>query len=134
MVGAPHPGVLWLGIVLLGVGMGTGLYSTAFAIVVEGRGSDARRGITAVSLIGALGGGLGWPISRALSEAGDWRLACLTWALVHLFVCLPLTLKGLPERPPSPVPNAVFGRLPWDRRMVQIAAVFAGAWLGGVLK
>lgn len=129
MAGAPNPTVLWLGIVLLGVGMGTGLYSTAFAIVVEGRGSEARRGITAVSLIGALGGGLGWPISRALSEAGDWRLACLVWALAHLLICLPLTLKGLPERQPSLSPNTVLGWLPWDRRMVQIAAVFAGAWL-----
>lgn len=64
--------MLWAGVALLGVGMGTGLYGTAFAIVVERRGADARRGITAVSLVGALGGGLGWPITRAMSEAGGF--------------------------------------------------------------
>lgn len=59
MASAISPEMLWVGVALLGVGMGTGLYGTAFAIIVERRGSEARRGIAAVSLIGALGGGLG---------------------------------------------------------------------------
>lgn len=57
MCTARSPLQLWLGIMLLGVGMGSGLYGTAFATLVELRGTEARRGITAVSLIGALGGG-----------------------------------------------------------------------------
>ncbi|HEY0103497.1 MAG TPA: MFS transporter [Brevundimonas sp.] len=121
--------VLWLGIAALGLGMGTGLYGTAFAIVVEKRGPEARRGITAVSLIGALGGGLGWPISRAFVQAGDWRLACLFWALSHLLICLPLTLAVLPKA--SPVRSGPRERTPlkWDRRMIQMAGIFAGAWM-----
>lgn len=124
--------MLWLGIAFLGVGMGTGLYGTAFAIVVEQKGREARRGITAVSLIGALGGGLGWPASRALIEAGDWRLACLFWAGAHLAVCLPLTLTVLPQRPatgPRPAETPPAAPVAWDRAMVQIAAIFALAWM-----
>lgn len=121
--------VLWLGIAALGVGMGTGLYGTAFAIVVEKRGGEARRGITAVSLIGALGGGLGWPISRALVQLGDWRLACLIWALTHLMVCLPLTLSILPKSISPPSGPRERTPLKWDRRMIQMAGIFAGAWM-----
>lgn len=126
---APTAPILWLGIALLGMGMGTGFYSTAFAIVVEQRGAEARSGITAVSVIGALGGGLGWPISRAVTETADWRMACLFWAMAHLMICLPLTLTALPQgkqKAPITAPN---GRVVWDRRMVQIAGVFAGAWM-----
>lgn len=126
---APNGAVLWLGIGLLGVGMGAGLYSTAFAIVVEQRGGEARRGITAISLIGALGGGLGWPISRALVQAGDWRLACLAWALAHLVLCLPLTLLCVPRIKRPGDREAPLGPAPaWDRRMIQMAGIFAGAW------
>ena len=129
MACAPRAPVVWLGILLLGVGMGTGLYSTAFTIVVEQRGSLARRGITAVSLLGALGGGLGWPISRALVSHWDWRLACLVWVMAHLLICLPLTLGCLPRRPSAPADTVRRGRPEWDRRMLQLAGVFAGAWM-----
>ncbi len=120
--------VAWVGIALLGLGMATGLYGTAFAIVVQHRGNAARRGITAVSLIGALGGGLGWPVSRALIEAGDWRLACLAWAAIHVCACLPATLLLARDRP-SPARAGASGRLVWDRRMMQMAALFAGSWM-----
>lgn len=129
MACAPGGLVLWIGIGLLGLGMGGGLYGTAFAIVVEARGHQARRGITAVSLIGALGGGLGWPISRALVQAGDWRMACAVWGLAHLALCLPLTLFCLPRHLPQTAAAALSGPVVWDRRMVQIAGLFAGAWM-----
>lgn len=132
MCTARSPLQLWLGIMLLGVGMGSGLYGTAFATLVELRGTEARRGITAVSLIGALGGGVGWPISRALLEAGDWRLACGSWALAHLLLCLPLTLVLVPRRPKGrdfSVETAKRERMVWDRRMLQLAGLFSGAWL-----
>lgn len=128
MAAAPSGPVLWLAVASLGFGMGVGLYGTAFAVVVALRGAAARPGITAVSLIGALGGGLGWPVSRWAIETWDWRAACLLWALSHLALCLPLALAILPRTartaPPSKPPTAVV----WDRRMVQLAALFAGAW------
>lgn len=129
MAMSSSPAVMLAGVAALGVGMAIGLYGTAFSILVELHGEGARRPITAVSLIGALGGGLGWPVSRLIIEASDWRVACAAWALAHLALCLPLTLAVLPRRP-APAPQTVAPeRIRWDRRMVQIAAVFAGGWM-----
>lgn len=130
MATAAAPWVLLIGVAALGVGMAIGLYSTAFATLVEIHGGAARRPITAVSLLGALGGGLGWPISRLLVEAADWRMACAVWALAHLLVCLPLTALVLPPRRSQEVASSVSAvPLRWDRRMVQISGVFAGGWM-----
>ncbi|MFN3669348.1 MAG: MFS transporter [Brevundimonas sp.] len=126
---SPSAVVLLVGVAALGLGMAIGLYGTAFAILVELHGAEARRPITAVSLIGALGGGLGWPLSRMIVEAWDWRAACAGWALAHLALCLPLTLAVLPRPPASPPMTASPERIRWDRRMVQIAAIFAGGWM-----
>ena len=126
---SPSAMALMAGVAALGVGMSIGLYGTAFAILVELHGAAARRSITAVSLIGALGGGLGWPISRMIVEARDWRVACAVWALVHLALCLPLTLAVLQRWRAATRTTAALEPIRWDRRMVQIAAVFAGGWM-----
>jgi len=129
MAAAPEPWVLYLGVASLGGGMALGLYGSAFAALVELHGAKARRPITAVSLLGALGGGLGWPISRWVMEQGDWRMACAFWAVAHLVLCLPLTLAVLPRRHPLEARTAgPSGRVAWDSRMVRLAAYFAGAW------
>ncbi len=126
---SPSAAVLLASVAALGLGMAIGLYGTAFAILVELHGAAARRSIAAVSLIGALGGGLGWPVSRLIIEARDWRVACAAWALAHLALCLPLTLAVLPQRAAPPPTETPLERIRWDRRMVQIAAVFAGGWM-----
>lgn len=130
MATASTPWLLLAGVAALGVGMATGLYSTAFATLVDIHGAQARRSITAVSLLGALGGGLGWPVNRLIIEALDWRAACAVWALAHLLICLPLTIGVLPSRRlPDPASAASLTPIRWDRRMVQIAGVFAGGWM-----
>lgn len=126
---SPSAVVLIAGVAALGIGMAIGLYGTAFAVLVELHGAGARRSITAVSLIGALGGGLGWPVSRLIVEAWDWRVACAAWALAHLALCLPLTLTVLPRPHAATTTKAALEPIRWDRRMVQIAAVFAGGWM-----
>lgn len=128
MAAAPSAPVLWFAVASLGLGMSVGLYGTAFAVVVAVRGAAARPGITAVSLIGALGGGLGWPVSRFAVEAWDWRAACLLWALSHVMLCLPLALAGLPHGARTATPTEPPAPVVWDRRMLQLAALFAGAW------
>lgn len=130
MAVAPTPAVLLIGVAALGIGMAVGLYGTAFATLVEIHGAAARRPITIVSLLGALGGGLGWPISRLLVETADWRVACGVWALAHLLLCLPLTVLVLPSRERRDVvPAASLTPIRWDSRMVRIGAVFAGGWM-----
>lgn len=130
MAAATRPAVALAGVAALGLGMAIGLYGTAFAVLVEIHGAAARRPITAVSLLGALGGGLGWPLTRLVVESGDWRAACLFWALAHLLVCLPLVSVVLPRV--GPVGAGSDGpREPirWDGAMIRIAGVFAGAWV-----
>ncbi|MDQ8029939.1 MAG: MFS transporter [Brevundimonas sp.] len=130
MAAAPSGLILLIGVALLGLGMSIGLYGTAFALLVQIHGAAARRAITAVSLLGALGGGLGWPVSRMVVEAADWRSACLVWALAHLLVCLPLTALALPaHQPAATAPDRPLAPVRWDRRMIQIAGVFAGGWM-----
>lgn len=115
-------------ILMLGVGMGMGFYGPAFAVLVALHGEAAKKPITAVSLMGAFGGALGWPLTLAMIEAVGWRGACFGWAGLHLLVCLPLYLTLLPDGRAGPRPSAEFGRVRWDGRMIRLAVLFAGAW------
>ncbi|MGO4410600.1 MULTISPECIES: MFS transporter [unclassified Brevundimonas] len=115
-------------ILMLGVGMGVGFYGPAFAVLVAIHGEDAKKPITAVSLIGAFGGALGWPLTLAMIEAVGWRGACFGWAALHLLVCLPLYLTLLPDGRAGPRPSAEAGGVRWDGRMIRLAVLFAGAW------
>lgn len=122
--------VLAGGLCLLGVGMALGLYGTPFAILVELFGEEARRPITGVALIGGLGSSVGWPATLFLEQHLGWRGACFGWAGVHLLVCLPLAvwlvpaLKGRHAAPDDAPAEPVV----WDRRMIQLAVLFACAW------
>ncbi len=126
LASAPNVPVLCLGVVLLGVGMSGGLYGTAFAIVMQGQG--ARRAIAAVSLLGALGGALGWPISRAVLDVVGWRGAFAFWGVVQAVVCMPVALFLLPRRAASPTIKSVNEPVRWCPAMIRLAAFFAGAW------
>ncbi|VTU37361.1 multidrug efflux system protein MdtL [Variovorax sp. PBL-H6] len=85
--------------VLLGVGMGSGLYEAAFATAVRLHGRDARGVITGITLLGGLASTVGWPLSALLAEIAGWRGACLAWAGLHLVLGLPL--NALLPPPPS---------------------------------
>ena len=115
-------------ILTLGVGMGVGFYGPAFAVLVAIHGEAAKKPITAVSLIGAFGGALGWPMTLAMTELVGWRGACFGWAALHLLVCLPLYLTLLPDGRAGPRPPADSERVRWDGRMIRLAVLFAGAW------
>ena len=128
MAAAPHPLVLCIGVVLLGVGMAAGLYGTAFAVLVEMQGQGARRAIAAVSLLGALGGALGWPISREVLDMAGWRAAFGFWAALHLFVCLPIALIVLPQRKAEADAVVDKSAMRWNPTMIRMAIFFAGAW------
>jgi len=124
---APHPAIALLAILALGPGMGLGLYSAAFAVLAGVHGQAARGSITAVSLIGAAGGALGWPVSALLVESLGWRGACMVWAAAHLLLCLPAYRVWLPRRVRAP------GALPgvpvaWDPTLIRLAVLFCGAW------
>ena len=80
------------GFVLLGLGMGAGLYDAAFATLTTMYGKDARGPITGITLLAGFASTIGWPISAALDAEFGWRTACFVWAGVHLLIAMPLNL------------------------------------------
>jgi MFS family permease len=87
--------------VLLGVGMALGLYDSAFATLTALYGLEARAPITGITLIAGFASTVGWPLSALLNQSFGWRGACLGWAALNLFICLPVNRLLIP-RPAAP--------------------------------
>ncbi|WP_374655211.1 MFS transporter [Phenylobacterium sp.] len=123
-------GGLAAGMMALGAGMALGTYGTPFAILVSLYGEEARRPITGVALLGGLGSAVGWPLTAYLLEQFGWRGACLAWAGGHLIICLPAAAVMTPRTRGAARDRKDGARRPvtWDRRMVQLAVIFACAW------
>lgn len=75
---------------LLGVGMGIGLYDSAFATLASIHKFEARTSITGITLIAGFASTLGWPLSSLMETHLGWRGACLGWVALHLCIALPL--------------------------------------------
>ncbi|TJW04754.1 MAG: MFS transporter, partial [Mesorhizobium sp.] len=86
--------VAWL---VIGLGMGAGLYDAAFATLGRLYGYGARSAITTLTLFGGFASTVCWPISAFLMSEVGWRGACLSYAAVQLLVALPLYLLVLPR-------------------------------------
>jgi predicted MFS family arabinose efflux permease len=76
--------------VLIGIGMGTGLYDAVFAALGRMYGSKARGPITNLTLFGGFASTICWPLSAFMIDHVGWRNACFIYAALHLFVMLPL--------------------------------------------
>lgn len=87
---ARGPTDLFVAWVLLGIGMGGGLYEAAFSTLVRLYGHDARGAITGVTLIAGFASTIGWPMTAWFEAEIGWRGACWTWAAMHLLLGLPL--------------------------------------------
>ncbi|MBE7197773.1 MAG: MFS transporter, partial [Parafilimonas terrae] len=100
---APVLPVYLAGWLLLGLGMGCGLYDPAFATLGRLYGAQARPAITTLTLWGGFASTVCWPLSAFLVAQGGWRGACLAYAGLHLLVTLPLALWLIPPAPALPV-------------------------------
>lgn len=87
--------------VVLGVGMGAGLYDPAFAALGRLYGADARRAISTLTLFGGFASTVCWPLSAFMVEHLGWRGACLAYAAVQVFASLPLLMIVLPRAAPA---------------------------------
>lgn len=87
---AQGPISLFAAWVVLGLGMGSGLYEAAFAALVRLYGKDSRNSITGITLIAGFASTVSWPLSTFLEAHWGWREACFAWASLHLLVGLPL--------------------------------------------
>jgi len=91
LVGLSHALPIYLlAWVLIGFGMGTGLYDAVFAALGRMYGSEARGPITSLTLLGGFAGTVCWPLSAFMIEHLGWRSACFIYAAIHLLVMLPL--------------------------------------------
>ena len=94
LVGLSHAlPVYLLAWVLIGLGMGTGLYDAVFAALGRMYGSEARGPITSLTLFGGFAGTICWPLSAFMIEHLGWRSACFIYAAIHLLVMLPLQVS-----------------------------------------
>jgi predicted MFS family arabinose efflux permease len=122
--------VLVLAWLLLGIGMGYGLYDAAFGALGRIYGEAARGPITGITLIAGFASTVGWPLTAlGLGHVG-WRDTCFAWAAAHILVGLPLNLLMLPPVPGAKLvaATAVKPHIPIDRTMLLIAFAFACAW------
>ena len=137
-----RPAGLFAAWVILGIGMGSGLYEAAFAALVRLYGHGSRNAITGITLIAGFASTVGWPLSTLLELQIGWRGACYAWAALHLLVGLPLNLllpkprctcpspsphpcPNRPLRPASPPPSMPRGR---SAPPYLLALVFAATW------
>ena len=117
----------WL---VLGIGMGAGLYDAAFAALGRIYGHAARGSITGITLIAGFASTVGWPLSAWGLETIGWRDTCFAWAAAHLLIGLPINWWMLPKvaGAKAVVEAAVKPHIPLDRTMILLAFVFAAAW------
>jgi predicted MFS family arabinose efflux permease len=121
---------LWLAWIVLGVGMGLGLYDAAFAALGRIFGAKARSPITAITLIAGFASTIGWPLSQWGASTIGWRDTCLLWAAAHILVGLPLNaLLPAVTTSGSIGSRASQVRIAWDARMVLIGFALASAWM-----
>jgi MFS family permease len=85
--------------VVVGLGMGAGLYDAAFATLGRLYGQGARGAITNLTLFGGFASTVCWPLSALLVGTMGWRGACLAYAGLQLTLALPVHLVLLPRIP-----------------------------------
>jgi MFS family permease len=89
----------WL---VLGVGTAMGLYTPAFATLARLYGRNARGPITGITLLAGFASTIGWPLSAFMLQHYGWREACLVWAALNFFVCMPVNWLLIPTAPAEP--------------------------------
>ncbi|MGB6102342.1 MAG: MFS transporter, partial [Pusillimonas sp.] len=107
---AQGPWGLFAAWLVIGVGMGSGLYEAAFSALVALYGHRSRGAITGITLFAGFASTVGWPLSSFLEAHIGWRGACFTWAALHLTLGLALNLS-LP-RLPAPAASEAPARQP----------------------
>jgi MFS family permease len=127
---ASGPASLMVAWLVLGIGMGFGLYEAAFATAAGLYGAEARNAITGITLFAGFASTVGWPASAFFIGAFGWRGACVAWALLHLVIGLPMNRLLVPKAvQPAPVAVAEGGEpkaVPWT--MIVLASVFGATW------
>jgi predicted MFS family arabinose efflux permease len=92
----PNLAGYFLAWVVIGAGMGAGLYDAAFSTLGSIYGSQSRSVITSVTLFGGFASTVCWPFSAFLVEHLGWRGACISYAIIQAAISLPILIFCLP--------------------------------------
>lgn len=120
--------VLALAWLILGVGMGMGLYDAAFAALGSIYKESARRAITGITLLAGFASTVGWPLTAWGLETVGWRNTCFAWALAQIVIGLPLNILLPQTQQIAKDVSDVKPHIPIDRTMILLALAFALAW------
>jgi MFS family permease len=122
------PWAFYLIWVLIGMTLAGVLYEPAFAVITAVFGADARRGITAMTLVGGFASTVFMPVTQVLIGAVGWRQTLLVLGALNLAVCLPLHALWVPGVPASHDPEVPQGVSPaaHERRALMRGRVFVG--------
>jgi MFS family permease len=83
---------------VLGVAAAMLLYEPAFAVIYASFESNARKAITALTLVAGFASTVFWPLTQALVSGLGWRHTLLALGIMNLAICLPLHTALLPSR------------------------------------
>ena len=127
--GGPGLAIAWM---VLGIGIGMGLYDPAFAALTWLYGREARSAITGITLIAGFASTIGWPLSAMFLHEWGWRAACLIWAGLNMLLAAPLNWLILPRHGPPPALPPAVAELPAMEppraAMPMLAFFFAATW------
>jgi MFS family permease len=128
---AQSQAMIWAAWLILGAGMGLGLYDAAFATLGRIYGDSARSAITGITLFAGFASTVGWPLTAWGVATIGWRDTCFGWAAAHMLLGLPLNMLLLPRlRKAGAVLTALpHPHVPMDRDMWFLAVAFAAGWL-----
>ena len=117
---------------VLGVGIGMGLYDSAFAALTWLYGREARSAITGITLIAGFASTIGWPLSAVFLHEFGWRSACLIWAGLNIMLAAPLNWLSIPRHGASAPRQQAATELPAAApprgAMPILAFFFAATW------
>ena len=109
---AHSPSVFLAAWLVLGLGMGAGLYDPAFATLGRLYGERGRSAITTLTLFGGFASTVCWPLSAFLDAHLGWRGACLVYAGFQVAVALPIYLLLLPREARRLIAEPIAGHSP----------------------
>lgn len=82
---------LWI---VIGLMLAGALYDPCFALVTRSLGAQARRSITAITLVAGFASTLTFPLSHRLTEALGWQRTLMVFATIAVFCAAPLLYAG----------------------------------------
>jgi MFS family permease len=106
LVHAADPVLYYGAWAVLGVAIACALYDPAFATLARLFGANARRAISALTLIGGFASTVSWPVTHYLLASQGWRGTYLIYAGLFVVVAAPLHAVLLPRRRASAVATA----------------------------